>query len=371
MGLLNTIQSMTSAVPALSNLFEGASKAIDTVKNTFQSKTASKDALKTVEARKQANPNQPLPGKESDPAVKVLLDAVDTVKGVVSKILEPRFDAKDLYGPSGNPVGTDIQQDRLGDCYYVSTLAAVADQQPQRIKDAIQYNEKNGNFTVTLNEKYDSNGWKFGGEKERQVKVTVTQGDLLRNLNKQGGSTVDNNPGTDGPIWPAVMETAFAKHENSNWDKDWSPTNDKGFDPIANGGWPKDAMFSVTGQEGEVFKAGSGEQKLNEAYDKIDKALSNGQPITLWTKKENQGLWTTLFGTTAQDGLQDNHAYELTRIRRDANNDILVQVRNPWSHNLNVREGNDTASALIEVKLKTLVDTNGLGGINIGPEMQK
>ncbi|MCB1215305.1 MAG: hypothetical protein KDK66_07495 [Deltaproteobacteria bacterium] len=363
------IQKSNSSFSIFSSLFKNKPELKEVPQKAFQGEPSSKSQLQSVEARKKMNPNQVLAGKESDPAVQALLGLVDTVKEKVSKFLEPRFDAKDLYDPSGNPKGSDINQDALGDCYFVATLGAIADQQPDQIKNAIQYEEKSGKFTVTLNEK---NSWWLGGDKGRQTQVEVSQLDLLRNLEKGGGSTVDNNPGTDGPIWPAVMETAFAKLNNEDWEKDWSKGKKDGFEPIAHGGYQEDAMFAVTGNKGEWLKVGSSEKEMNEAYDKINQALSNGQAVTLGTKKEYKDFWSFLTGKTVpQDGLQDRHAYQLQTIRRDSNNEIFIKVRNPWAHNKNIGEGLDNNNAVVEVKLKTLVNTEGLGGINIGPKMGK
>ena len=363
----NSSPASNPLMAPFASLWKGASKVIDYAFKV--AKQTPQEKLQNIEARKKTDPNQAIPGQEASPALQALFDsAVDKVKSTVSKLLEPRFDAKDLYDVSGNPKGADIEQDSLGDCYFVSTLGAIADQQPQRIKDAIQYDEKSGNFTVTMHEKYDNNGWLPGGHKERETKVEVTQLDLGYNLQRRGGSKVDNNPGTDGPIWPAVIETAYAK----NHDKDWSDGIKQGFDKIADGGWPKDAMFAVTGKEGEVMSIGSEKKDIDAAYDKINQALCDRQPITLATQEERQGFWKWLFrAQVPQDGLRDNHAYQLTEIRRDANDEILVKVRNPWATNAGVGEGMDTPNPVVEVKLKTLVETGGLGSINIGLALEK
>ncbi len=363
----NSTPTSNPLMAPFASLWKGATKIID---HAFKvAKQTPQDKLQNIEARKKADPNQALPGQEASPALQALFDsAVDKVKSTVSKLLEPRFDAKDLYDASGNPKGADIQQNGLGDCYFVSTLGAIADQQPQRIKDAIQYDEKTGKFTVTLHEKHDSNGWLPGGHKDRETKIEVTQLDIAYNLQRTGGSTVDDNPGTDGPIWPAVMETAYAKMH----DKNWSNGIEQGFDKIASGGFTYDAMFAVTGKEGEIMTVGSDKKALDAAYEKIDKALTNGQPITLVTREEPRGIFKRIFGKEVpQDGLVDLHAYELEGIRCDSNDEIMIKVRNPWATNMGVNEGLDSPDAVVEVKLKTLVETGGLGYLNVGPSIEK
>src|SRR5688572_9850235 len=59
-----------------------------------------------------------------------------------------RFDAQDLY-VGGRPGAADIDQDALGDCYLVAVMGALADRQPDRIRNAIQFDPATGNYTVT------------------------------------------------------------------------------------------------------------------------------------------------------------------------------------------------------------------------------
>jgi hypothetical protein len=46
------------------------------------------------------------------------------------------------------------------------------------------------------------------------VEVPVTQADVEDNIRREGGGTADNKKGN--PIWPSVMETAFAKLYDPN-----------------------------------------------------------------------------------------------------------------------------------------------------------
>lgn len=339
---LNSVtQTSSSHKPSFLTLISKKASSLINL-SIFQKKSSKEKTLQTIESRKISNPNQALVGQENHPAVKALLSTnQSTIK------LLPTYQDKDLYGASGNPQGKDINQDGIGDCYFVATLGTVADQQPATIKKAIQYDSKTGDFTVTLHDK-----------KGKAVKIKVTQAELQDNLKRGGGSTVDNNPGTKGPIWPAVMETAYAKMH----DKKPSDGLDQGYQKIE-GGWPKNAMRAITGKEGEVFQVKNSKTKnLDHAYDKIKEALNNHQGVTLCTKTEKKGM---------QDGLVDYHAYSVEGIRRDSNGEVIVTLRNPWGHNSGVGEGKDGTSAVIEVKLKDLVNTKGLSSINIGPATEK
>src|SRR5687767_14660752 len=99
-----------------------------------------------------------------------------------------RFDAQDLYDASG-PKGTDIDQDNLGDCYFVATMGAIADKQPDRIKNAIQYDPATGNYTVTPHKK--EWGWMPPRVNDKAATAQVTQQEVEDTLKPQGGTTVD------------------------------------------------------------------------------------------------------------------------------------------------------------------------------------
>lgn len=275
----------------------------------------------------------------------------------------PRFDRQDLY-VGDQPRAEDIQQDRIGDCYFVATLGAIADKQPDRIRDAIKFDPATGNYTVTLHKK--EWGWLPPGYHGKEVKVEVTQQELEDNLKRGGGSTVDNKTGTDKPIWPAVMETAYAKMHDDN------PADGlaQGYKEI-DGGWAHDAMFAVTGSEGENIRPVDmlgGEMGAELMQRQIAKALDEGKPVTLSTDPENRSLWEMITGGEGrQDGLVDNHVYMVERVYKDSNGEVKVELRNPWATNNNVGEGHDTPDATITLDLKDLIETGGLESVNVGP----
>jgi Calpain family cysteine protease len=264
-----------------------------------------------------------------------------------------RFDAADLYGPSGTPREKDLEQDNIDDCYFVATMGAIARSQPERIQDAITYDAKTRTFNVTL---YKESA---RGDAEA-VTIPVKQRELGDNLKRGGASKVDNNPGTDGPIWPAVLETAYAKLNDS----DWSNGLAQGYKFLDQGGFSRDATFVLTGERGTDLTAPkklSVDEKVEWLSDRVSDALADDRPVTLETRIERGA-------DGAQDGLADNHAYTVNRIYTDHNGDVRVQLRNPWATNNGVGEGKDKSQPIISVKLETLVATGGLERFHIGPE---
>lgn len=293
-------------------------------------------------------------------------------KGGAAQQKPAAFTDKNLY--QGSPKPSDIKQDALGDCYFVSSIGSLAQQQPEAIRKAITYDAKTQSYNVTLYERQLSftplPTWET-----KPVTVNVTQADLQDNLKRQGGSTVDNSANqATGPLWPAVLETAYAKHADTNH----ADGLKQGYDAIGNGGWSRDAMFAVTGKEATTvnFNQGVGlaqtrEQRMASVYGQVETALKEGRPVTLEVHGEadRRGLLDRLLGrgSVAQDSLVDNHAYMVERVYKDAKGQMWAEVRNPWGHN-NDGEGTDTPSATTTVKLDTLYDTGSMDrwGFNIG-----
>lgn len=267
----------------------------------------------------------------------------------------PKFTDANLYGPGG-PTADDIKQDAFGDCYFVATLGAVAQQTPQLIRNAIQYDSTSKQFRVKL---YDLSG---------AVKyIWVTQAELEDNVARHGGSYIDNT-GKYERTWPAVIETAYAKMFDTN------PADGlgQGYQKIINGGWPSDAMMAITGNAGTkltyryYFGLGtSGSVALFGA--RVAVALRQGKSVTLWAvpERDSRSLWQWLSGAAIpQDGLVDNHVYTVVSLTQSGT-DWRVTVRNPWGTNVGVGEGRDTASATMTVSLANLVDTGGLEAFQV------
>lgn len=264
----------------------------------------------------------------------------------------PRFTSEDLFRKHGQPQARDIQQDALGDCFFVASLGAIADQQPSRIKDMIQYDPKTETFSVTLH--------KDEGGKIKPVKLEITQAEIEDNLKRQGGSTVDNRKTGDTPIWPAVIETAFAKLNDSDPKVEGLK---EGYNVIAAGGKARNAMLTLTGSKGEdISNATAQSIGVDKTLERIDKALMDGRPVTLSTDPEKAGA--------AQDGLVDNHVYTVERMYKNQAGDVMVDLRNPWTNNSNVGEGKDNPSPIMTVKFNDILKDQGFEYFNIGPEVK-
>lgn len=286
-----------------------------------------------------------------------------------------------LYGANGQPQMADIRQDDVYNCYLVSSMGALAEQQPDRIRDSIRYEPDPDNpdaavFHVTLH--HPTRG---------QVEVPVTQADVEFNIQKGGGGTADNKEGS--PVWPSVMESAFAKLHDPN------PQNSdrkEAYDVIGSsnrGGSLHEAMFALTGDAGHNLRythspkgssappGNTGEpppfdvplkkdnvskfDDANGAYAKISEALGANRSVTLSTRNEN-----------VNDGVMKHHAYVVTgvehREKKDGTNEVFITMRNPYAHNNNTpSESKDTSKPSITVSLDKMLEKDVFGEINIGP----
>jgi hypothetical protein len=132
----------------------------------------------------------------------------------------------------------DVQQMGLGDCYFLSSLATIADQHPEIIQNMIQDNG-DGTYTISL---YDvRNPLAIWDPKFAPVQVTVTADfpvdRLGRPLFAQSG---DVDPATgDVELWVMLLEKAYAEHYGGYYNIE--------------GGWGGTTMEALTGIESETY----------------------------------------------------------------------------------------------------------------------
>ena len=292
-----------------------------------------------------------------------------------------QYTDEQLYGANGQPQLADIDQDEIFNCYLMSSMGALAAQQPDRIRDAIRYepdpyNPNTGVFHVALH--HPTRG---------PVEVPVTQADVEDNIQREGGGTADNKKGS--PIWPSVMETAFAKLYDPDPQKNSLKDAYEIIGDPKRGGSLHEAMFALTGDAGHNLRythspkgssappGNNGEQPpfdvplkssnvsrfddANGAYANISEALGAGKAVTLSTRS-----------TVINDGVMAHHAYIVTDIeqreKKDGTNEVFITMRNPYAHNSNEpSESKDTLRPSITVSLDKMLEKDVFGEINIGP----
>lgn len=255
-----------------------------------------------------------------------------------------KYSNKDLYGASGHPVASDIKQGQLGDCYLLASMGSLAFQQPALIESAIRYDAERESFRVSL---YEAQRNFLGFQKEpKKVDVEVTQADLAADFARTRNfpAPVSSSPPA---VWAAVVETAYAKHAVRPGEvlKD-------GFDRIDNGGWPKDALFALSGAPTDQLSGSRlKHQKVSEVYEDLKHDLDEHRPIVLSTNpvnlKEEDGLLSSDKGA--------GHAYMVEGIRK-IDDQVKITLRNPWGHNMAPEHGIHSKDATVEVDLKTITE---------------
>jgi hypothetical protein len=184
----------------------------------------------------------------------------------------------------------DIKQGQVGDCYFLATLSAIANEQPQYIQDMFI---DNGDNTFTV--RFFKNG----------VAEYVT---VDRFLPKASWGAAYANAATE--LWVALAEKAYAQLAESKWSRSSTSTNS--YDSIS-GGWMSNVIPQVTAMGGVAKSIGS-----TTKAQLISLANSN----TLLTA----GF---VYGTIAGDGIVNGHAYTITGY--DAATDKFF-LRNPWGY---------------------------------------
>jgi len=214
--------------------------------------------------------------------------------------------ARDVDAVSYN----DIKQGFVGDCFLLGSLAAVARQDPQRIRDMVVDNG-NGTYTVTFKERHG--GGDLGSPPQYvDVPITVT-------ADFWGGLRVDDPlpwhaaPGDTGlgtvEIWPLVIEKAYGQYL----------TCVHPYDAITNGGSPRTALEVLTGRpvtSGTSMSIGPSAP----AFDALLADFQAGKAITVSTND------------IEEKPLVEHHTYAVSNVYRDANGNQWVELYNPWGH---------------------------------------
>ncbi|MEJ7730692.1 MAG: C2 family cysteine protease [Polyangiaceae bacterium] len=204
----------------------------------------------------------------------------------------------------------DVTQGMIGDCFVMTAMAAIAQGNPDIIKNAIKDNG-DGTYTVTFHEKaawYDpfDSGY-------HDVQITVTGEFPATDGNPVFAQPGDMN-GDQRELWPMILEKAYAQYAG-------------GYDEIAEGGQSADVLALLTGRDVDQ----NGGRRLEEwfgwdvEFDEVADAWDRGAAITAGTSGDKE---LPLF----KDGtLVTKHAYYVTNVDRD---NQTVTVRNPWGWGL-------------------------------------
>jgi hypothetical protein len=196
------------------------------------------------------------------------------------------FSSHPLFGANG-PSENDIFQGQVGDCFYLSVLSSVAKVDPWRIRQSV-LDMGDGTYLVQISK----------GSSDVYIHV---DGELpVRN-----GMPDYAGLGSQGSIWVAIMEKAYATFEG--------PTT--GYAAI-NGGW-MDQSYASLGSSSQTYLGGT---NAADMMNRIEQELAAGESVTYGT------------GTIAAGApLIGGHAYTVDTVNVDSHGNLVgLTLRNPW-----------------------------------------
>ncbi|MCL2447333.1 MAG: C2 family cysteine protease [Polyangiaceae bacterium] len=245
----------------------------------------------------------------------------------------PETEQTEPYDTSGSrpnePRLSDIHQGDYGDCYLLASLGAMANNDSSAVKNMIRDNH-DGTYTVTLYQKEADglhNLWGLLGNSYAPVKVTVSAADIPQDAANEPGAR-SNGPGagdravTDSAnqkrvIWPAVVEAAYAKMNESP-----DQGIQSGYTNIGHGGAPASAMRALTGHDAQSIDPGS-----SSAPTLLEQDFKAGKLITITTPRARDPQ--TGAGGNSSSPLAPYHAYTVTNVYEEDGVEYVV-LNNPW-----------------------------------------
>jgi hypothetical protein len=195
-------------------------------------------------------------------------------------------------GPSRN----DVCQGYVGDCWYLSVLSAMADKNPNSIRQSV-VELGDGTYAV-----------QFTRNNGADVFVRV-DADLPVDT---GGELNYAWFGDQNSIWVAIMEKAYACFRDSEaTDPRWYVATYSNLD----GGWMDEAFGDMGYDATCVWDA----TDAADLMAKIQTQVSAGKAVTLAIDKVAAGA--RLIG---------DHAYSVIAVETDADGNTSLLLRNPW-----------------------------------------
>ena len=196
----------------------------------------------------------------------------------------------------------EVEQGNMGDCYFLASLAAVAQTNPEFIERNIWYSD--GKYHVRMYE----DGW--GGTREVVVDVDPS---VAQNGARDGDGNIS---------WMSVYEAAYAQHKG-------------GYDDIEEGGFAHDALPTITGKQAFTYDDEPSLGEIRTAFDNgcvvvADTAVREGDDGGWWDVVNNDD------GPVPRDTVA-SHQY----VVRGFTEDGRIILQNPWGEDGGYEKGDD------------------------------
>ena len=196
------------------------------------------------------------------------------------------FSSDPLFSSTG-PNEDDIQQGGIGDCYFLSSLAALAKTDPQLIRQSI-VSLGDGTYAVQF---FNASGVKTYIRLDGELPTT-----------SWGGQAYDAT-GAQGDIWACLLEKAWAYYRS-----------DSGSYASIDSGYMSEASTALGLASQSIYSAASPADLLQQ----LSSLLAKGDAVTFAT----QSNMSNLIGS---------HAYTVDHVVTDTKGNITsIVLRNPW-----------------------------------------
>ena len=188
----------------------------------------------------------------------------------------------------------DVDQGAVGDCYYVATLASIAQEKPDYIQNMFR---DNGDNTFTV--RFYNNGVADYVTVDRYLPTNLSGRAAYAGW---GGSSYTS---TTNELWVALAEKAYAQLAESGWSRSSTSTNSYA---AISGGWMDTVIRQVTGLGTSSFEA------VNMNQTQLINLVNSNQILTVAF-------------VHATEKVVNGHAYTITAYN-DTNG--TFHLRNPW-----------------------------------------
>jgi hypothetical protein len=234
--------------------------------------------------------NSTVNGKTVSTAVSNQLNGGTLLEPAVtaSGITYASFSADPLFSDAG-PATTDIAQGQVGDCYFLSTLASMAYNDPNLIRQSV-VSLGDGTFAVQFTG--------MGGAK------TFVRVDGMLPVYSGGTQLAYDQLGAQHSLWGAVIEKAFAEFRGATAD----------YNAIG-GGWMSEVYSDFGVSSSSVWSATS----ASSLWTELQQFLAAGKSVTYAC--ENAPAGANLVG---------DHAYMVSAVGVNAQGVQTVTLYNPW-----------------------------------------
>lgn len=226
------------------------------------------------------------------------------------------------------PSYTDIAQGHTGDCYFLSALAMLTENNPDYVKSLI-HKEEDGSYTVRLYypTNYKASNYKVNGEfyadaaKANFLIPNANWTAVNINIDLESSDLTDNvgvNVKSNKTIWPAIIEKAYMELLGNN--------------NLIDGGSSGWAISFLTGQPNIYIP----EKEISKHNDNLSEALLNSY------SKDSDGKYsyTVEFGHKVDDKTTESHE---VYVPETYNKDKLFY--NPWGGVIDFNEAKDITHA--------------------------